>query len=100
MGREVKRINALEAYQKIRNSGGRLFIARFTKKDGGTRRMFCRRGVQAGTNGKGLAYKPEAKLLVNVYDIFAEDYRMVNLCTLASLRMGRNEYRVVGFQRV
>ncbi len=93
----VKTINALEAYKKIRNSGGRIFVATFVKKDGSTRAIVAKRGVQKNLTGKGLRYSPESKLLVNVFDMKKNDYRMINLKTLITLWMGRNVYHVTGF---
>ena len=90
-------INSLQAYEMIENSKGKIFAATFIKRDGTLRRMVARKGVNSKVTGKGLAFSPESKLLIPVYDMQAHDYRMINLGTLQTLKMNRTRYTVQGF---
>jgi hypothetical protein len=51
------------------------------------REMVCRRGVKAHLRGGKLPYDPKPKLLLTVFDMQKEDYRMVNLRTLVSFNI-------------
>lgn len=64
---------------------GKIFTVRFIKKDGTVRAMNCRTGVTSKLKGGELAYDPSAKGLKVVYDIKANDYRMVNINTVYEL---------------
>ena len=79
--------------------GGRIFRAVFIKQDGTERVMLCRRGVHKDLKGKGLAYKPEEKGLLGVFDMQARDregkrgaYRMINLLTLKEVKFKGRVY--------
>lgn len=67
---------------------GRIFSAYFRKKDGTMREMICRRGVTNKLRGGQLPYNPKPKLLLPVFDMEIQDYRMVNLATLVSFNIG------------
>jgi hypothetical protein len=74
---------------------GRIFSAYFRKKDGSMRQMTCRRGVKAHLSGGDLPYDPKAKLLLPVFDMQIEEYRMVNLASLVSFNIGGETFILV-----
>ncbi len=79
----MNKINAM-----IRATNGRIFSAVFDKKDGSMRAINARLSVTKGLTGKGLAFNPESKGLIPVYDINAKGYRMLNTRTLRSFKCG------------
>lgn len=83
--RNVHEIPTDRAMEFLRNeTGGLIFSAYFRKADGTMRTMVCRRGVKARLRGGELPYDPRPRLLLPVFDLQADDYRMVNLDTLVS----------------
>lgn len=89
-----------ELIQKIkatdpRNSGkGEIFTVTFIKKDGTTRVMNARLGVKRYLRGGELPYDPIAKGLLPVYDLQKNDYRIINLNTILSAKVGGQEFIV------
>jgi hypothetical protein len=76
-----------------RNSGkGEIFTVTFVKKDGTTRVMNARLGVKRYLRGGSLPYDPIAKGLLPVYDLQKNDYRMINLNTIISAKVGGQDY--------
>jgi len=90
-------IDQLEAYLMMRESKGKIFSIRFTKKDGTIRRMVCRLGVKKGVNGKGMKYTPIEKRLICVYDMGKHGYRMINLKTIDMIKINGIENKVISF---
>lgn len=83
--RNVHEISASRAGEFLRDeTGGLIFSAYFRKADGTMRTMVCRRGVKSRLRGGELPYNPKPRLLLPVFDVQADDYRMVNLNTLVS----------------
>ena len=80
----------------IQNSKGRIFTAKFTKKDNSTRVMNCRIGVKNGVTGEGMKYNPNDHNLIPVYDMQAKGYRMISVDTLQSLVINKETYEVEG----
>ena len=70
----------------IENTRGKFFTVTFVKKDGTLRRMTARTGVKKGVNGKGLNFSPIAKGLKTLWACDAENFRMVNLNTILSIK--------------
>ena len=64
-------INVAEAKQILDNiKNGQIFTVKFIKRSDKTlRTMNCRKGVQKGVTGKGMAYDPAKKNLIPVYDM-------------------------------
>lgn len=65
-------ISKMEAKQILDNypADGTIFTVSFIKRgDGSLRKMNCRKGVQKGVTGVGMAYDPKKKNLVPVYDV-------------------------------
>ena len=86
-----------EAKQLIKETKGKIFTVIFIKKDGSERTMNARLGVKVYLRGGQLAYDAESKGLLPVYDmqISGENaYRMINLNTILSLKIGGNTYTV------
>ena len=75
---------------------GTIFSAKFIKRtDGTVRTMLCRKGVQKGVTGKGLAFDPEAKRLLSVFEMPKEQFRFINLLDLVEAHVGGVHYQVV-----
>jgi hypothetical protein len=98
---EAVKINRDELVSKIkatdpRNSGkGEFFTVTFIKKDGTTRVMNARLGVKKYLKGGELPYDPIEKGLLPVFDAKKNEYRMINLGTIISAKVGGVDY-VVG----
>ena len=99
--KEAVRIKRDELIQKIkatdpRNSGrGEFFTVTFVKRtDGTTRTINARLGVRRYLRGGDLPYDPIEKGLLPVYDVQKRDYRMINLGTIISAKVGGVDYIV------
>lgn len=84
-----------------KTEGGKIFTVEFYKRGNGElRKMNCRRGVQKGVKGVGLAFDPKAKNLLVVYDMQKINegsdekgaFRMINLSDLKTLKMDGASY--------
>ena len=73
-----------------RNSGkGEFFTVTFTKRtDGSIRILNGRLGVRKHLKGGDLPYDAAAKELLPVYDTKAEGYRMIDLRSIISAKVG------------
>lgn len=99
--KEAVKISRDELIQKIkatdpRNSGrGEFFTVTFVKRtDGTTRTINARLGVRRYLRGGDLPYDPIEKGLLPVYDVQKRDYRMINLGTIISAKVGGVDYIV------
>ena len=88
-------MNRLEAYAKLKGSEGKIFSATFIKKDGTVRHIVARIGVTKGVTGKGLSFDPLQKLLLPVFDMQKNEYRMINMNTLSEIKLGGEKLEVV-----
>ena len=90
----MKQLSRYKALKVIHDTQGKIFSARFVKKDGTPRQMVARIGVsknlQGGTNGASAKNN-----LVTVYDMAKGGYRMINLKTLLTLKASGETYEVV-----
>jgi hypothetical protein len=69
-----------------KGSRGRIFACDVIKRLTGTKRHFvCRYGVRSRAKGIGLSFDPEAKQLLVIFDMIADNYRMLNLPGLYGL---------------
>lgn len=96
--KDVKEITSEEAADLILNSKGSIFTVEFTKKDGTHRVLNGRKGVKKYLRGGSLAYNPEDKGLIGVYDIQlppGKGYRMLHKDSIVALRINGKNYRVV-----
>ena len=91
---EAVRINRDELVQKIKDTKGAFFTVKFIKKDGSERVMNARFGVKKYIKGGELPYDPIAKGLLPVYDMQAQGYRMININTIISAKIGNEEFIV------
>jgi hypothetical protein len=97
---QAQRISRDELIQKLqatdpRNSGkGEIFTATFVKKDGTTRVINARLGVKRYLRGGDLPYNPLERGLLPVYDLQKNDYRIINLNTITSAKIGGQDYIV------
>jgi hypothetical protein len=86
-----------EAKQLIKETKGKIFTVTFVKKDGSERTMNARLGVTVYLRGGQLAYDAESKGLLPVFDMQIggeKGYRIINLNTILSLKIGGNTYTV------
>lgn len=83
-----------EAAKLAMNTRGKLFDVVFRKKNGDIRRMNARTGVKKHLKGGELSYDPLEKGLLPVYDVRKKAYRMINLNTITSIRIGKQKYLV------
>ena len=70
----------------IKGTKGRFFSVSFVRKDGSIRNMTARIGVKKGINGRGLKFNPSEKDLMVVWAMDKENYRMINLKTIRSIK--------------
>lgn len=66
--------------------GDDIFGATFTKADGSTRTGSFRLGAAVGLTGQGLAYDPEARGNLIVFDMNRKGYRTIKMERLISIR--------------
>ena len=90
----MQKISKVAAVELINKTKGKIFTAEFRKKDNTTRVMNCRLGVTKGLTGTGMAYNPSIKGLKPVFDMQANDYRMINLDTISKLKIGGETFIV------
>ena len=79
-----------------RNTGnGEFFTVTFTKRTDGTiRTMNARLGVRKYLKGGELPYDAAAKELLPVFDVAKKAYRMIDLRSIISAKLGGQEYIV------
>ena len=81
--------------------GGEIFKAVFLKRTVDPskgrrtyRKMICRRGVKKGVKGVGMAYDPEKRDLLCVYDMEKKAFRMIAMDSLVLLKVSGETYRI------
>jgi len=79
---------------KIHDTNGKIFRAKFTKKDGTLREMVCRLGVKKYVKGVGRNFNPSDYELVGVFDMQKDAHRMINIKTLEALTINGTTYEV------
>lgn len=88
-------MNRKQIAAKIKATNGKLFQVTFVKKDGSTRKMVARLGVNK-TSGAGLNYDPIAKGLVTVYEFVVGksigQYRCFKIDRLVSAKIKGKTY--------
>jgi len=78
----------------IKNSKGKIFTVTFIKKDGTQRVMNARLGVKAYLKGGELPYDPAKFNYLPVFDLRLKKYRILNLNTIQSLKVGGDVWKV------
>lgn len=104
----VKVATRKEAIEMMKNTNGRLFSVKFTKKDDSLRAMTCRLGVTKNVNGNGRKGWKEGNTedsygLLSVFDINVLNeekqrvggHRFVNLDTLKEVKVNGTIYNIV-----
>ncbi len=74
---------------------GRLFEVTFIKKNGQSRLMRCRLGMQRNLTGKGMTWNPRDKSMMTVWSADTRDYRLINLNTITNLRLPDNSKHLI-----
>ena len=78
--------HALTLIHQIGDKGA-IFSVDFVKRNEPvTRTMVCRLGVTKGVTGKGKAYDPLERLLLDVYDMHAQGFRSIPLDSIFGIR--------------
>ncbi|AHX01124.1 hypothetical protein M316_0059 [Nitrincola phage 1M3-16] len=90
----MKTITRNQAKQLIQNDKGKFFGVRFLKKDGSPRTMNCKRVMKSDIKGTGTAKKNDH--VIPVYSNNDRGYRSFDIDRLEMLKMGGEEYLVVG----
>lgn len=73
----------------------KIFSVTFVKRtDGSVRTLVGRKGVMKGVTGVGLSYDPRSKGLLPLFDVQKDQFRMINLETVLSIRMDGCSYEV------
>lgn len=73
-----------------------IFSVTFVKRTNGeVRTLTGRKGVTKHLKGGSLAFDPSSKGLIVIFDVQKNEYRMVNLETVISIRMDGQDYQVV-----
>lgn len=82
------------AIKLMKSTQGKIFSATFMKKDGTVRAMNCRLGVTKHLKGGSLAFNPAEYDLMTVFDVQKKAYRMIDLDTLKSVRVGGRKFTI------
>jgi hypothetical protein len=95
------KIGKVAALDLIKNSNGKVFGVKFTKKDGSIREMCARLKVKKNLKGVGMKFNPKELGYVTAFDMNAKDkrggtgdYRLININTLMHLSLEGKEYEV------
>ena len=89
------KITSEHAEKLIRSTNGSIFSVSFIKKNGDLREMTCRLGVTKHLKGGEQAYDPKDYDLITVFDLQAQDYRMINIETLKRITVDGRSFSVV-----
>jgi len=89
------KISKRKAVKIIQSTGGKIFTAKFVKKDGTMRSMNCRLGVTSHLKGGVLKFDPSEYQLQVVFDVQKKAYRMINLDSLRALRFNGMKYTIL-----
>ena len=96
--RTVKIITGTQAYELLQEPQfqHQFFGAEFIKKDGTRRTVNGRRKVVKHLKGGELSYAPSEYGYIIYWDRVSGDYRTLNTNTLVKLRIGKQDYLVIG----
>ena len=91
------KIGKVKALELIKNSNGKVFGVKFTKKDGSLREMCARLKVKKNIKGVGMKFDPKELGYVTAFDMNANDkrggkgdYRLININTLSQNTIFQN----------
>ena len=94
---ETKSVSRVKAALFMASTNGKLFGAKYIKKDGTLRKIVCRIGVKKyrkTTHRKSFANDTDNPYFL-VYDIKNEGYRVINLETLIWVKFSGTLYNVI-----
>ncbi len=91
----MRRLNRWKVGSIIKNTNGKIFSAKFVKKNGDIRDITCRLETETGKKGTGVSPEKLDNPYICVYDMQKEGYRLINLQTIRSIKAEREEYLVV-----
>jgi hypothetical protein len=92
---QLPEITKEQAEDMIRNSNGKIFTVTFIKRtDGSLRVMNARLGVKKYLKGGTLPYDAKDYNLIPVFDLQKNEYRIVNLETMQTLKIGGIVYKI------
>ena len=80
-----------ETLAEIQKAENTFFHVEFIKKDGSLRKMNCRLNVKKGVKGTGMSYNPIEKGLIPVWDTDKKNFRMINMKTITSLKIRKEQ---------
>jgi hypothetical protein len=83
---KLNTMNTQQIAEVIKSTKGRFFSVSFVKKDGSLRNMTARLGVKKNIKGIGLKFNPSERDLMVVWAMDKENYRMINLKTITSIK--------------
>lgn len=87
-------ISPFEAWDIMKKQGSKVFTVEFIKKDGTLRVMNCRLGVKKDLKGGVNKAAAAHSNLCPVFDMQKNEYRMINLESLISLKAAGKTYKV------
>ena len=89
-------INTDKAKELITETNGRIFSSTFIKKDNSIRTLTCRLGKRyKSKTGKSAPYKAKEYNLLPVYDMKIKAFRILNINTLLTLTINKNNYKII-----
>ena len=93
----MKTITTDKAKELIRETNGQIFSSTFIKKNGEHRLLTGRLKVSKGLkeDAKPRPYNPNEYNLICVYDMTKQGYRMININTLLTLTINKNNYKII-----
>ena len=84
-----------KAKELIRETNGQIFSSTFIKKDNTIRTLTARLGKKyKSKTGKSAPYKASNYNLLPVYDMRKKAFRMININTLLTLTINKNNYKI------
>lgn len=89
-----KKITTKDLLEKLQDTK-KIFTVTFIKKDGTERVMNARLDVKKHLRGGTLRYNPGEKLLLPVFDMQSNEYRMINTQTIISAKLDNEEFEVI-----
>jgi hypothetical protein len=94
--KQMKTITTDKAKELIRETNGQIFSSTFIKKNGQHRLLTGRLKVSKGLkeDAKPRPYEPSKYNLICVYDMTKQGYRMININTLLTLSINKNNYKI------
>jgi len=89
----MEKINLIQAVQILDNLNNQFFTVQFIKRSTNElRTMNCRKKVKKYLKYGQLNYKPIEYNLLPVFDLVKNDYRMINLRQLITLKVNGEKY--------